>query len=131
MRYVKRIDWGQAQLDTSRNPQWRAVKRSPAPLAGCRDHRPSQPVVIGSLDRCAIQLNDGRTAAQGHVSGYAGADVFCEHTMNQGLVADLEALGLGAESRPHLGVQADGNELSSLATDRRATDTSHRAQLPV
>jgi len=40
-------------------------------------------------DRCAIQLNYGRTAAQGQGSGYLGADVFREHTMNQGLVADL------------------------------------------
>jgi hypothetical protein len=64
-------------------------------------------------------------------SGYLGADVFCEHTVNQGLVADLEALGLGAESVQHLWVQADSNQLSSLAPDRRATDTAHRAQLLV
>ena len=100
-------------------------------MSGARDSRPRRPVVTGLPDQYAIQVNYGRTAAQGHVSGYAGADVFCEYTMNQGLVADLEALGLGAESLQHLGVQADGNESSSLATDRRATDTSHRAQLPV
>jgi len=77
----------------------------------------------------ARALRDGRTAAQGRVSGHPCADMFCEHTMNQGLVADLEAIGFGAESFQHLGVQADGNKLSSLATDRRATDTAHRAQL--
>jgi hypothetical protein len=85
----------------------------------------------GVESRCSIQLSYGRPAAQGQVSGYPGADVFCEYTMNQGLVADLEALGLGAESVQHLGVQTDGNELSSFATDRRAADTAHRAQLLV
>jgi hypothetical protein len=64
-------------------------------------------------------------------SGHPGANVCGEHTMNESLVADLEALGLGAESVQDLGVQADGNELSSLGTDRGATDTAHRAQLRV
>jgi len=64
-------------------------------------------------------------------AGYLGADVCCEHTMNEGLVADPEALGLGAEAGQDIGIQADGNELSRLGTDRGATDTAHRAQLLV
>jgi hypothetical protein len=55
--------------------------------------------------------------------------VFCEHTMNQCLVADLKTLGLGAESVQDLGVQADRNELSCLAADWRPTNTAHGAQL--
>ena len=90
-------------------------------------------VRCGSVSRTYATSTSARgfLAAQGRVSGYPGTDVFCEHTMNQGLVADIEALGLGAESVQHLGVQTDGNELSSLAPNRRAADTAHRAQLLV
>jgi hypothetical protein len=59
-------------------------------------------------------------------SGDPGANVCGEHTVNERLVADPEASGLGAEAVQDLRVQPDRNELSSLGTDRGPTDTAHR-----
>jgi hypothetical protein len=60
-----------------------------------------------------------------------GADVFCEHSMNQGLVANVEALGLGTESAQDLGIRTDGNELTGFSSDRRPSRAAHCAQLLV
>lgn len=60
-----------------------------------------------------------------------GADVRGEYTMHEGLVADPEALGLGAESGQNLRVRTGGNELSSLGFDPGPADAAHRTHLLV
>lgn len=59
-------------------------------------------------------------------SGDPGANVCGERSVKERLAADPEAPGLAAEAVQGLRVQADGNELSSLGTDRGPTDTAHR-----
>ena len=62
---------------------------------------------------------------------YFGAGVGGELTMHEGLVADPEALDLGAETGHNLRVRTGGNGLSSLDFDPGPADAAHRTHLLV
>jgi hypothetical protein len=60
-------------------------------------------------------------------SGDVRADVLSQNAVNQRLIPNVATPGFCAESVQHLRVQADRDELSSVGTDWRSPDTSHRA----
>ena len=49
--------------------------------------------------------------------------------MDQRLIAQASALGLALESNQHLGVDANGDELSRDGPQWRASDTAHGPEL--
>ena len=77
-----------------------------------------------------VPLGD-RSCPRGWTSSHPNANVFCEHAMNQCLVADLQTLGLGAESVEDPGVQADRNQLPCLTAYWGTSNAAHGTQLLV